>query len=93
MVETEYSTAAVVPSAADYLQLNVRSLYTALNAGTIPARRIGKQWRISRNVLVAWLSGDEVMESQLIGRLFATELDTAQQAHQSGQGVKIDDVL
>lgn len=79
--------------AADYLQLNVRSLYTALNAGSIPARRIGKQWRISRDVLLAWLAGDAAMEDQLLGRLFLSEIDAAQQAHQAGQGVKIDDVL
>jgi excisionase family DNA binding protein len=39
----------------DYLRINVRTLYRLIGAGELPAIRIGRQWRIQRRDLDAWL--------------------------------------
>jgi excisionase family DNA binding protein len=45
-----------VEEAADFLGLSLGSTYTYLRNGTIPARRAGKRWLISRRALAEWLS-------------------------------------
>ena len=78
---------------ADYLQLNIRSVYQSLQKGELPGRRIGNRWRISRRILDAWLAGEDIFEDYLLGHLFADDIQNAQAQHQSGQGVKLDDYL
>ncbi|OIP98597.1 hypothetical protein AUK40_01325 [Candidatus Wirthbacteria bacterium CG2_30_54_11] len=78
---------------ATYLQLNIRSVYQALNNGGIPGRRIGNRWRISRRILDAWMAGDEIFEEFLLERLFKDEIVSAQSDHQNGQGVSLDAYL
>jgi excisionase family DNA binding protein len=46
-----------VEQAAAFLGLSVASTAAALKSGSIPARRVGRRWLISRDALVAWLSG------------------------------------
>ena len=39
-----------------YLQLNLRTVYRLVNAGQIPAVRVGRQWRFRRRDIDAWLA-------------------------------------
>ena len=48
---TFYTTAEV----ADLLRLNPQVVQRKLQAGEIPAYRIGREWRVERAQLVAWL--------------------------------------
>jgi excisionase family DNA binding protein len=41
----------------DYLQVNLRTVYRLIKAGKIPAVRVGRQWRVRRADLDAWLDG------------------------------------
>ncbi len=40
-----------------YLRINARTVYRLIRQGELPAVRIGRQWRIRRTDLDAWLSG------------------------------------
>jgi excisionase family DNA binding protein len=39
----------------DYLQVNLRTVYRLIKAGKLPAVRVGRQWRVRRSDLDAWL--------------------------------------
>jgi excisionase family DNA binding protein len=39
----------------DYLQVNLRTVYRLIKAGKLPAVRVGRQWRVRRSHLDAWL--------------------------------------
>lgn len=39
----------------DYLQINVRTVYRLIQAGKIPAVRVGRQWRFRKRDIDAWL--------------------------------------
>src|SRR3990170_5916079 len=41
----------------EYLQVNLRTVYRLIKAGTIPAVRVGRQWRFRKSDLDAWLEG------------------------------------
>ena len=41
----------------EYLQVNLRTVYRLINAGKIPAVRVGRQWRFRKSDLDAWLEG------------------------------------
>lgn len=45
--------------AALYLGISKPTMYKLLRKRKIPARRLGKQWRISKAVLDAFLAGGE----------------------------------
>jgi excisionase family DNA binding protein len=45
--------------AAVYLKLNPRTVQEYLRDGVIPARKIGKFWRVSRQCLDDWLGNGE----------------------------------
>ena len=45
--------------AAEYLGLSKVTLYKFLRSGEIPARKIGRQWRISKVALQRFLAGGE----------------------------------
>jgi excisionase family DNA binding protein len=47
-----------VQELAEFLALSLTSTYTALRDGTIPARKVGARWIISRRRIDAWL--DEI---------------------------------
>lgn len=38
-----------------YLRVNARTVYRLIHAGSLPAVRVGRQWRIRRGDLDAWL--------------------------------------
>jgi excisionase family DNA binding protein len=61
--------------AAEYLRLSVDTLKRWARAGTVPGRRIGRQWRFSRSALDDWLAegGPENEEQVDRGLLEATE--------------------
>lgn len=43
--------------AAELLQVGEDELIELADAGSVPGRRIGEQWRFSRPALIAWLAG------------------------------------
>jgi len=43
--------------AAELLQVTEDEVVTLAEAGTLPGRRIGDQWRFSRPALIDWLAG------------------------------------
>ena len=43
--------------AAELLQVAEEEVVALAEAGTLPGRRIGAQWRFSRPALIAWLAG------------------------------------
>ena|ERR1700754_2100356 len=43
--------------AAELLQVGQDEVVALAEAGTLPGRRIGEQWRFSRPALIEWLSG------------------------------------
>jgi excisionase family DNA binding protein len=48
-----------VAETARLLGLSVNTTYVYLADGTIPGRRVGRRWLISRTRLDAWLAGAE----------------------------------
>lgn len=49
--------------AANYLNISPSTLYRAIKNKQIPARKVGKQWRISESVLSEWLIGLSIVEN------------------------------
>jgi excisionase family DNA binding protein len=43
--------------AAELLQVDEAAVVALAEAGTLPGRRIGEQWRFSRPALIEWLAG------------------------------------
>lgn len=43
----------------DYLHINLRTVYRLIKAGTLPAVRIGRQWRFRKQEIDAWLAANE----------------------------------
>lgn len=48
-----------VAETARVLGLSVNTTYAYLADGTIPGRRVGRRWIVSRSRLDAWLAGSE----------------------------------
>jgi len=44
-----------VEEAAEFLRLNVKTLYAAIDMGTVPARKFGKRIVILRDALLDWM--------------------------------------
>ncbi len=42
--------------AAEYLTLNVRTIYRLAKDGKLPGRKVGGSWRFSKDALDKWLS-------------------------------------
>jgi excisionase family DNA binding protein len=42
----------------DILQVNLRTVYRLIKRGSIPALRVGRQWRFRRRDVEAWLAGN-----------------------------------
>jgi excisionase family DNA binding protein len=45
--------------AAEYLSLNVRTIYHLANNGKLPGHKVGRRWRFKKDVLDNWLSARE----------------------------------
>jgi excisionase family DNA binding protein len=43
---------------AELLSLEVEATRELAEAGELPGRKLGEEWRFSRRVIIAWLSGD-----------------------------------
>lgn len=41
--------------AAEFLNISETTLYRSIQSGAVPARKVGKQWRLSEQALLAWL--------------------------------------
>jgi excisionase family DNA binding protein len=46
-----------------YLQVNLRTVYRLIDAGKLPAVRVGRQWRFRRKDIDAWLDGQRAAGS------------------------------
>ncbi len=49
-----------ISEAASVLRLGVNQAYRAASEGKIPARRVGRSWRVPKAALVRWLDGIDV---------------------------------
>jgi excisionase family DNA binding protein len=47
-----------VDDAAALLQVDAAAVLAMAQAGELPGRRVGEQWRFSRTALLRWLGGD-----------------------------------
>lgn len=55
--------------AADFLQVPLLTVQRQAKAGRLPGRRIGKEWRFSRTVLLEWLAaGPDRHDLELFSR-------------------------
>jgi len=45
--------------AAEYLQLNIRTIYHLAKTGKLPGGKVGRRWRFKKDVLDEWLSMKE----------------------------------
>jgi excisionase family DNA binding protein len=61
----------------EYLQVNLRTVYRLIKAGTLPAVRVGRQWRVRRRDLDAWL---EAQRTGVRSRLAAAGAEPPQPA-------------
>jgi excisionase family DNA binding protein len=57
--ELEPAEVLTLEQLAVLLQLDEEALRAAVEAGEIPARRIGDEWRFSRTAILAWLAAAE----------------------------------
>ena len=48
-----------VQEAADLLGVSVWTMRDAANKGEVPARKVGRAWRFSRQALLEWLEGGD----------------------------------
>jgi len=44
----------------DFLRVNPRTVYRLIQAGDLPAVRVGRQWRFRRTDLETWLNRDRL---------------------------------
>jgi len=56
----------------EYLHVNLRTVYRLIKAGSIPAVRVGRQWRFRRSDLDAWLAGQRPHGRQAEGHPVAS---------------------
>lgn len=45
--------------AADLLKVSYRTLWNLAREGAVPSRRVGKQYRFSRAVLLEWIKNNQ----------------------------------
>lgn len=56
------SSIMTIEEVAEYLQLHPLTVRSLARSGAIPAFKVGRQWRIKRDVLVQWLN-DRAMQN------------------------------
>lgn len=75
--------------AAAYLKLNPRTMQEYLRDGLIPARKIGRFWRVSRQCLDDWLGGAETeLSHELLVSFDASRAEAA-----AGDCSSLDEVM
>lgn len=55
-----------IKEASKFLRISETTLYRNIKAGKVPAQKIGKQWRLSEQVLVSWLNGEHFMKNNIV---------------------------
>ena len=48
----------------EYLNVNLRTVYRLIKAGSIPAIRVGRQWRFRKRDLDKWLDGQRIGDAK-----------------------------
>ncbi|MDF9409743.1 helix-turn-helix domain-containing protein [Pelotomaculum isophthalicicum JI] len=48
--------------AAEFLRISQTTLKKLLREGEIPARKVGREWRLSRQALLKWLESGQVQK-------------------------------
>jgi excisionase family DNA binding protein len=59
--QDEASTFLTTEEVLKYLRVKSRTLYRLIRSGDLPAVRVGRQWRIRRRDLDAWLDARRVV--------------------------------
>ncbi len=54
-METQQKDVLTAEDAAEFLHFNPVTIRLKARSGEIPGRKIGKEWRFSRRVLLEWL--------------------------------------
>ena len=69
-----------VEEAASFLRVSKNTVYEYIRRGIIPARKIGRIWRLSRVALEEWLSDgeEEEMTPELAAFIIEAENDAAE---------------
>ena len=62
-VPTASPEVLTVADAADLLRSDEETIVAMAEAGTLPGRKLGEEWRFSRAAILTWLSGDNEEES------------------------------
>lgn len=60
LTSSELPDVLTVEQAAELLQLSSKTLKRLSQAGRVPGRRVGNQWRFSRQALMDWLAGKDL---------------------------------
>ena len=53
----EKSALMTIEEVAEYLRVHPSTVYRLVRQGSLPAVKIGKQWRVDREALEEWLRG------------------------------------
>lgn len=59
VTSSELPDVLTVEQAAELLQLSGKTLKRLAQAGRVPGRRVGNQWRFSRAALMDWVAGTD----------------------------------
>ena len=52
----------------EYLQVNLRTVYRLIKSKSIPAVRVGRQWRFKKQDIDAWLEGRKGAAGETVHR-------------------------
>jgi excisionase family DNA binding protein len=58
-METREKEVLSADEAAEFLSVNPYTVRQKARLGEIPGRKVGKEWRFSRQALLEWLAGTE----------------------------------
>jgi len=47
-----------VSEAAELLRVSRDVVYELLKSGSLPGRKVGREWRMSRSAILSWLDGN-----------------------------------
>ncbi len=59
----EADTVMTVDEVAEYLSLHPLTVRVLARAGKIPAFKVGKQWRVKRELLARWIEEQSAMKT------------------------------
>jgi excisionase family DNA binding protein len=58
-METQEKEVLNADEAAEFLSVNPYTIRQKARLGQIPGRKVGKEWRFSRQALLEWLAGND----------------------------------